>query len=293
MSTGVNGRLRTAMARRAVTVEEAAASAHVDPKTVQRWLAGRTPHARHRWALARLLQEDEEYLWPEVGAALKERRAGELVSLYPHRADVPFDLWWGLFQDAESQIDILVYAALFLHEQYPAINELLAAKCRASCRVRVALGDPDSAAVRQRGSEETFGEGIESRCRVALRHYAPLIGTERFELRLHQTTLYNSIYRFDTHMLVNTHIWGANAYSAPVLHLRQLQGASPLFSGYAESFEAVWAAAKLVDVKATRDQPKGLFERSGSSHGELPGAGSERGGLRSGGPNPAAQTKGQ
>ena len=101
--------------------------------------------------------------------------------------------------------------------------------------------------MRQRGTEEMFGEGIESRCRIAQRHYAPLIGTEHFELRLHQTMLYNSIYRFDTHMLVNTHVWGANAYSAPVLHVRQLQGASPLFKGYADSFEAVWATAKAVD----------------------------------------------
>jgi len=243
----MNGRLRTAMARRAITVEEAAARAEVDPKTVQWWLAGRTPHPRHRWALTRLLDEDEEYLWPESGAGRGESRSAELVSLYPHRADVPFDLWWGLLQNADRCIDILVYAAVFLHEQYPAINELFREKCRAGSRARVALGDPGSAAVRQRGTEEMFGEGIESRCRIAQRHYAPLIGTEHFELRLHQTMLYNSIYRFDTHMLVNTHVWGANAYSAPVLHVRQLQGASPLFKGYADSFEAVWATAKAVD----------------------------------------------
>jgi hypothetical protein len=69
-----------------------------------------------------------------------------------------------------------------------------------------------------------------------------------FELRLHQTTLYNSIYRFDTHMLINTHIWGANAYSAPVLHLRQEQGGSPLFRGYVASFEAIWARAQIVEA---------------------------------------------
>ena len=243
----MNGRLRTAMARRAITVEDAATCAEVDPKTVQRWLAGRTPHPRHRWALARLLDEDENYLWPLSEVGRTENRSAELVSLYPHRADVPFDLWWGLLQDAERCIDILVYAGVFLHEQYPAINDLVSEKCGAGCRVRVALGDPDSAAVRQRGEEETFGEGIVSRCRIAQRHYAALIGTDGFELRLHQTTLYNSIYRFDTHMLVNTHVWGANAYSAPVLHVRQLQGASPLFKGYAQSFEAVWETATAVD----------------------------------------------
>jgi hypothetical protein len=74
-----------------------------------------------------------------------------------------------------------------------------------------------------------------------------LIGKDHFELRVHQTTLYNSIYRFDTHMLVNTHIWGANAYSTPVLHLRQVQSASALFNSYAESFDAVWETARVID----------------------------------------------
>jgi hypothetical protein len=218
----------------------------VDPKTVQRWLAGRTPHTRHRWALAKLLGEDEDYLWPPL-VTQPDNRGAELVCVYAHRADVPFDLWWDLLRHAEREIKVLVYAALFFHEQYPAINELLAAKARSGCSVRVAVGDPDSSTVRQRGAEEVFGEGIESRCRVAAQHYAPLIGTPNFELRLHETTLYNSIYGFDSHLLVNTHVWGANAYSAPVLHLRQMQGASPLFNGYARCFEAVWATGRAGD----------------------------------------------
>src|SRR5207247_8074705 len=104
----MNSRLRTALARRAITVDEAAAKTEVDPKTVQRWLAGRTPHARHRWSLARLLQEDEEYLWPEVVKTPKENSVAELVALYSHRADVPFDLWSALLQDAAHDIQILV-----------------------------------------------------------------------------------------------------------------------------------------------------------------------------------------
>ena len=53
-------------------------------------------------------------------------------------------------------------------------------------------------------------------------------------------------------MLVNTHIWGANAYSSPVLHLRQVQGGS-LFAGYAKSFDAVWAACRTVEPAPTGD----------------------------------------
>ena len=54
-----NERLRTSMTRSAATVEAVASHAEVDPKSVERWLAGRTPHARHRWSVAALLGEDE------------------------------------------------------------------------------------------------------------------------------------------------------------------------------------------------------------------------------------------
>jgi hypothetical protein len=59
-----NKRLRTAMTTARVDVDAVAVTAGVDPKTVQRWLAGRTPHTRHRWAVASMVGEDEHYLWP-------------------------------------------------------------------------------------------------------------------------------------------------------------------------------------------------------------------------------------
>ena len=76
--------------------------------------------------------------------------------------------------------------------------------------------------------------------------HAELVGLPGFALRAHGTTLYKSIYRFDSQMLVNTHLWGVNAYGAPVLHVRQLQGGG-LFAGYLESFEAVWAVGRPVE----------------------------------------------
>ncbi|MGH8897716.1 MAG: helix-turn-helix domain-containing protein [Egibacteraceae bacterium] len=63
-----NERLRAAMAATHVSVDELARAAEVDPKTVQRWLAGRIPHARHRWAVATRLAEDESYLYDKASA---------------------------------------------------------------------------------------------------------------------------------------------------------------------------------------------------------------------------------
>jgi alkylation response protein AidB-like acyl-CoA dehydrogenase len=39
------------------------------------------------------------------------------------------------------------------------------------------------------------------------------------ELRLHDTPLYNSVYRFDDEMLVNGHAYGILAAYTPVMHL--------------------------------------------------------------------------
>jgi hypothetical protein len=242
-----NERLRSAMSAARIDLDAAAAAAAamVDPKTVQRWLNGRVPHARHRWKLVELLGEEEAYLWPEAanGTQAREASKAELVTLYPQRADVPVELWSGLFRRAERSIDIVVYAAVFLHEQHPDLNDLLREKAAAGCRARIAIGDPNGECIQARGREERFGHGIVTRCELALMHYRPLFGHQRISIHVHDTTLYNSIYRFDDELLVNTHVWGWNAFAAPVLHIRRLAGGR-LFSTYLQSFDAIWEQSK-------------------------------------------------
>src|SRR5690348_15059389 len=122
-----NQRLTTAMANAEVTPEEAARELNVDPKTVQRWQAGRTPHPRHRYALASIVNENEEFLWP--GA--RRRRvdalgaANEISAAYAHRTDLNPDRWWGLITGAQAQIDLLGYTLYFLPHQHPELIEAL------------------------------------------------------------------------------------------------------------------------------------------------------------------------
>ena len=54
--------------------------------------------------------------------------------------------------------------------------------------------------------------------------YRPLRDVDGIEFRLHRTVLYNSIYRADDQLLVNTHIYGFPAAQAPVFHLRRVAG---------------------------------------------------------------------
>jgi hypothetical protein len=228
-----------------MSVSDLAAAAGVDPKTCERWVTtGLTLHPVNAARAATALGEDPSVLWP--GLERGRRQPGGhpgLIAVHATRAEAPLDAWRALFEQAERRIGLLAYAALFLHELWPDFCPLLQEKAAQGCRVQVLLGDPESEAVALRGREERFGHGIESRCRRALLHYAPLIGTDGVEIRQHGTTLYNSIYIGDDTMIVNAHRFGINAYATPVLHLRKaVQGA--LFDGYAESFEHVWQLAR-------------------------------------------------
>ena len=109
-------------------------------------------------------------------------------------------------------------------------------------RVRLLLGDPDGACLASRDGEYKIGGGVADRVRAVLAYYQPV--AEMAEIRLHDTPLYNSIYRFDDEMLVNVHVYGILAAYTPVLHLRRVDGA--YFNTYLESFERVWGCAPPV-----------------------------------------------
>ncbi|MGV9272044.1 helix-turn-helix domain-containing protein [Streptomyces griseosporeus] len=242
-----NERLRAALAAGGFTYETLAQKVGVDPKSVERWVnKDRVPRRHTAMAAAEALREDVHALWPALRQPRKARSMSpELTAVYAHRADLPTAAYVNLFSQARESLDILVYAGVFLHEGWPRLNDLLAQRAAEGCAVRIAVGDADSPNVLQRGREERFGHGIESRCRLALLHYRPLLAVPDIELRLHATTLYNSIYRSDDQMLVNAHVWGVNAYEAPVWHLRRAEDGG-LFDTYAASFDAVWNTAQPV-----------------------------------------------
>ncbi|QDD60390.1 helix-turn-helix transcriptional regulator [Streptomyces albidoflavus] len=242
-----NERLRAVMAAGGWTHAALASAVGVDPKSVERWVNfGRVPRKVTAIKAAQALQKNTHELWPALRQPRSARAVSpELAALYEQRADLPVSVFIDLLSSARERIQFLVYAALFLHEAYPRLNSLLKEKAEAGCRVQICSGDADSPNVRLRGEEEKFGHGIESRCRLALLHYKPLLDVPGVEIRTHGTTLYNSIFRADDQMLVNAHVWGVNAYGAPVWHLRRAESGT-MFNGYAESFDAVWSTAREV-----------------------------------------------
>ena len=235
-----NERLRSAIAARGLTSARLAELVRVDPKTVDRWVAtSRTPYRSTVAEVARVLERDPGWLWPETVTSAES----ELVQFYPHRAVVPRSLWSNLLGNARERIEVLCFAGLFFVEENPGLAEVFVEKAAAGARIRILLGDPDSAAVFARGEEEGIGDALAAKVRNVLVYLGPLATVDGVGVQLHSTTLYSTIYRFDDDMLVNTHSYGSPAYMSPVLHLHR-RPSSSLFGTYERSFELVWHSAR-------------------------------------------------
>ncbi len=211
----------------------------VDPKTVQCWLKGRIPHSRHRKALAKLLNERENNLWPIDNT--KEIRAA-----FAHRAEVSASTWWHLFTQAHQRIDLLGYAMSFLPEQHPRLIPLLKEKSMESCKIRISLADPTGRHVQERDAEERLGGTLPDLIRSTIYLFHGLWNIDGIEIRYHTTPLYNSIFRFDNEMFVTPHLYGLHGSKAPLLYLRRLE-ADGIFANFADHFEAVWKSATAVE----------------------------------------------
>ncbi|MEZ7129272.1 helix-turn-helix transcriptional regulator [Nonomuraea sp. AD125B] len=238
----MNNNLRYALAAARLNTTDVAAALAVDPKTVSRWLNGRIPYPRHRWAVADLLNVNEADLWPEA-TPRHQALADGIHAVYPHRWAIPQTTWRAHFSSATEQIDILAYSALFLAEDH-AIQRILTEKAAAGAQVRILLGDPEGPEVAARGVDEGIGaEVMAARVKNALALYRLLLDAHGVEIRLHRTVLYNSLYRADDQFLINTHAYGTPAANAPVMHLTHTNDQGPA-STYLISFNRVWATAQ-------------------------------------------------
>jgi transcriptional regulator with XRE-family HTH domain len=236
----VNETLRRELLRARLSEEDVAARLAVDPKTVRRWMEGRVPYLRHRWALAAMLGLDETDLWPDVSAA--RSRPEEVRAIYPHRDAVPVGVWLSLFGSAEREIDILADSGLFIAE-VPDVLAALGDRARAGVKMRVCIRDPDASHVATDSAAHGSGGRSAPRVREAVARYGQLRERGDVEIRLHRAILNNSIYRTDERLLVSQHAYGISAGRAPVLYLRQAPSGD-LVTTYLESFEHIWVGSR-------------------------------------------------
>lgn len=152
-------------------------------------------------------------------------------------------MWLSLLRGATDRIDVLVFSGTFIVQSNPHVVKMLAERAAQGVEVRLCFGDPNGEAVAARGREEGIDDTLSAKVRASLTYYRPLLAQERAEVRLHDTTLYNSLFRYDENLLVNPHIWGQPASANPVFQLKRVGGAG-WFDSYTEGFDAIWVDAK-------------------------------------------------
>ncbi|MEW2358268.1 helix-turn-helix transcriptional regulator [Spirillospora sp. NPDC029432] len=240
--------LRRALADAQLTEADLAERVGVDPKTVHRWLAGRTPYPRHRAKVAEILDANVVCLWPKIQNShiTPDTSSVELFATYPHRWSVPRHVWQRHFESAQHEIGVLAYAGLFLAEDNGLLR-ILARKADSGIPVRILLGNPDGIRITERGAEEGVGDSLAAKIRNSIHHYEPLCKVDHVEMRLHDTVLYASIYLADQDLMINPHAYGTPASHAPILHLRETQDGS-MANTYITSFELIWRNAKQLHV---------------------------------------------
>src|SRR6266508_458806 len=166
-----NEQLRHAIEAAQLDLEAVARANGVDPKTVQRWLAGRRPYARHRRVIAALLEEAEAWLWPDAQPSSSELGPkSEIVAAYGYRSELSPRRWWELFTRAAERVDLLGYTLYFLWEQHPRLTTLLVSKAAAGCAVRLIIADPDCQHVRMRDAEEQAAITLGARVLTTVRY---------------------------------------------------------------------------------------------------------------------------
>lgn len=132
---------------------------------------------------------------------------------------------------------------LHLPEQQPDLVAVLKEKAGGGCRIRIALADPDSEEAHRRDAEEQLNGGLIARIRTASFYFSDLADCEGIEMRFHSTPMYNSVFRFDSHMFVTPHLYGIPGSKAPLLHF-QRRSSWGVFERFVQHFEAIWDEAK-------------------------------------------------
>ena len=243
-----NERLRTALLQRGLTPAELADTVGVDPKTIERWIGGRIPYRRHRHQVAVRLGVDETYLWPGALAAEQVASASEseILVVYPHRWAVPARHLGAAVRLGRAG------------DRHPGLQRHVPRRRPRPARAvpregRAGRAGPDPARRPRlaggrgprpaRGHRRRAGLQDPQRARAAAAAAATSTAWRSASTR---TVLYNSIYRADGELLVNTHVYGTPASQAPVMHLRQIAGGT-LVGTYLDSFERVWSESRPLD----------------------------------------------
>lgn len=168
------------------------------------------------------------------------KRTG-LLNIYNHRSELSSNDFISGLKKASSNIDLLGYAISFLPEHFE-FSEILQ---NTSAKIRICLANPNSKHVFERNLEEKNEGSIAARISSSLLRINQ-IQSKNLILKLHETPLYCSIFRFDNEMLVTPHLFGLRGASAPMMHLEKNNNG--LYNSYLKHFDDIWLISNEYDL---------------------------------------------
>lgn len=131
---------------------------------------------------------------------------------------------------------MLAFSGTFYAQAQPKVARMITEAAQRGVAVRLCFGDPHSQAVEIRDREEGLGGTPAAKIRSSLTYYRGLADLDGCEVRLHGTTLYASLFRYDDEILVNPHAYGEPASANATFHFRRLDGGT-LADHYTTSFD--------------------------------------------------------
>ena len=169
-----NERLRSAMALAHVDLDSIVEATGVDPKTAPTLdQFGRTPHARNRSRLVKLVGREETYLWPMLQTAsgpVWQADPSLLVSIRTAPMFRPICGQLVLPSRPDRASTFSSTQGCSYMSRIPRFQMMSCAEtATGGCNVRVALGDPEGICIKVRGTDEQFGHGMASRCQDGAR----------------------------------------------------------------------------------------------------------------------------
>jgi transcriptional regulator with XRE-family HTH domain len=211
-----NEHLRAAIRSAGLTLEEFADIVGVDVKTVQRWLAGRTPHPANRARVAGALDASEHELWPDAApppaASPEDGRPApvltDVISGFGHATDPGAPNPVDVLRSATERIELIASNVM------PGLVDLLLEKAADGCHVRAIIEDPDG-------------------------HVEPLLGADGIELHASAGGEEFGLYRADDQMLLVLHRIGVLSESPPAIVL-QRRTSDGLFDRLTKEFDERW-----------------------------------------------------
>ena len=244
-----DGNLKHLIDAAGVTAEEFADIVGVDPKTVQRWRAGRIPQRRHRAAIARALDRTQHALWPDESPAPPDAAGdqpgapaepvSEVTATWPSPQSPGAPTLPAFLAAAREQIDMLEGGSGL--RRSPGLVDQLCEHARDGCEVRMLI--------------DNFTPEL-----------SPLIGYPGIEVRAIDLRLVHAVMRADDRMLLG--LWLAGDQPIPLLQLhRQTNGG--LFDRVVSHFDAVWNVAQPI-LDAPHDPTPGTATRDTKTSGPPP-----------------------